>query len=295
MSTRREVERSSEGSAVEPILHVHEPHRAGIPPLRPYFAKLWDRRHFAAAYSSATIRAANVQTFFGQLWLVINPTLLALVYFMLVTVIGGGGGTFEENMAVLAHITSGLFLFTLISGAMQAGAGAITGGGKLILSMAFPRMLLPLAQVRTAFFRFLPTLPVFFLIRILSGEPWTLAILLSLFFLATAILMSIGLAALFATFQVYFRDATSFLPYLSRIWLYLSPVLFFPERVTDKIGMWANLNPLFSVIGGWSESILGGRVPPLWMFGFAAGWSVIFAIGGTLFFMSREGDFSVRI
>ena len=302
-SSVRRVEERPSGQVPDDIpLTIHEPHRAGIPPLEPYFRDLWGRRHFASAYSSANIRAANVQTFFGQAWLVINPTLLALVYYMLVSVIGNGGdGTFRGGMAVLAHITSGLFLFTFVSGAMQTGAGAITGGGALILNTAFPRLLLPLAQVRTAFFRFLPTLPVFIVIRILAGEPWTLAISLCLFFLATAVLMAIGLAAAMATFQVYFRDASSFLPYFSRIWLYLSPVLWFPEKLLNatiggfKVGLWANLNPMFSIVGGWSETALNGQVPPLWMFGFALGWSVVISVAGVLYFMSRERDFSVRI
>lgn len=279
-------------------VHVYEPHRAGIPPLAPYFRQLYERRFFAAAFSRANIRAANTQTFFGQLWLVINPTLLAVVYFLLVTVIrGGASGSFDltNGMAYLAHITGGLFLFTLVSGAMQAGAGSITGGGKLILNMSFPRLLMPLAAVRTAFFRFLPTLPVFLVIRILAGGAWSWAMLLSVYFLAMAVLFSVGLAALFAAIQVYFRDASSFLPYVTRIWLYLSPVLWFPDDVFHKVGNLLFVNPLFSIIGGWAETTLEASVPPLSMFVWSAAWAIVVAVAGALFFMSRERDFAVRV
>ena len=61
-----------------------------------------------------------------------------------------------------------------------------------------------------------------------------------------------GLAALMATLQVYFRDASSFLPYVMRIWLYLSPVLWFADQAPAQFAKYMVLNPLFSLIGGWT-------------------------------------------
>ncbi len=58
---------------------VYEPHKTGLPPMRPYLTELWRRRHFAAELSRTNMRASNTRTFFGQIWLVINPLLLAFV------------------------------------------------------------------------------------------------------------------------------------------------------------------------------------------------------------------------
>ena len=70
--------------------HVYEPHRAGLPPLVPYFRELWRRRTFAFELSRTSMHAANTDTVFGQAWLVINPLLLSGVYYILVDIIGGG-------------------------------------------------------------------------------------------------------------------------------------------------------------------------------------------------------------
>jgi teichoic acid transport system permease protein len=72
---------------LEPVYHDYGPHRAGLPPLMPYFRELWYRRAFVAEMSRATMRSANTSTFFGQAWLIINPILLAAVYYILVTII----------------------------------------------------------------------------------------------------------------------------------------------------------------------------------------------------------------
>jgi teichoic acid transport system permease protein len=275
--------------------HVYEPHKAGIPPLRPYATELWRRREFASEMSKANLRAANTLTVFGQVWLVLNPLLLAGVYFILVQVLSGG----HQGMAYFAKLTAGLFSFYFVAGSMQTGAQSVVGGGKLLLNTAFPRLLMPFSAVRTAFFRFLPTVPVYIMFHILAHKPFTLGTLSALPFLFLLIVFSMGIAAFFATVQVYFRDTTSFMPYFNRIWLYLSPVLWTLESVPHKFQRFtdilAPLNPLFSLLGGFTEGLVDGRVAHLSVWVTATAWAFgVFAVG-SLFFMSRERDFAVRL
>ncbi|QOR69767.1 ABC transporter permease [Ruania alkalisoli] len=282
---------SSATSSPSDELHVYEPHRAGLPPLRSYIKALWGRREFAAEFSRAAIRAANTQTVFGQLWLVLNPTLLALVYFILVSVLRQDGGGLET----LAHITCGLFLFYFVSGSISQGAQSVTGGGKLIMNMNFTRLLLPFAAVRTAFFRFLPTVPVYFIVHTLAGGVWSPQMLLATVFLFVTVVFGIGLAAIFATTQVYFRDTSAFLPYMVRIWLYLSPVLWFAEDAPARFADFMVLNPLYSMIGGWTDLLLRGIIPEPRIWIAAGAWAVVTFVGGCLLFMSREREFTVRL
>src|SRR5699024_9624177 len=55
----------------EPVYHQYGPHRAGLPPLVPYFRELWARREFASEMSKASLRGADVNTVFGQMWLIL--------------------------------------------------------------------------------------------------------------------------------------------------------------------------------------------------------------------------------
>jgi len=275
-------------------VQVYKPHRAGLPPLRPYFRDLWARRQFASELSRATMRAANSNTFFGRLWLVINPLLLAAVYYVLIVIISGGAG-----LDRLLNLIAGLFLFYFVSSAMTTGAASVTSSGKLVSTTAFPRLLMPLSAVRTAFYRFLPALIVYFPIHIAAGGPWSFTMLLSVVFLAYAVVFAAGLASLFAVLQVYFRDTGSFLPYFARLWLYLSPVLWLESDVAERFGAtvarFAQVNPLYSMIGGWTDLLVRSEVPPpaFWIAGLL--WSLVALLLGSTLFMSRERDFSVRL
>lgn len=277
----------------QPERRVYRPHQAGLPNLREYFAEVWHRRDFAIELARTNLRASNTNTALGQMWLVINPLLLAFVYFLLVVVLtGGGAGAFPQ-------ITGGLFLFFYISGLIQACSNVVTNAGSLILNMNFPKMLLVLSIAYLNFRRFLPTMLVYVLIHIVWQLPWTLLLLFVPLVVLFGTLVGVGIGSFVATWQVYFRDTAQFLPYFIRIWLYLSPVLYSAEfflsgRIGERVGEWVMLNPIFAILGIWSD-ILHGRVPQSHYFLVATLWSVVLCVSGVLYFMSREREFAVRL
>lgn len=279
----------------EPVYHQYTPHRAGLPPLIPYFRELWHRRPFAAEMSKATLRGANTSTFFGQAWLVLNPLLLATVYYLLVTIIRGKG----DSMHFL-HLCLGLFAFNFVTTAATTGATSITTSGKLLINTAFPRLLIPLSAVRTAFFRFLPTFAVYFVFHLIfNRDYWHPRMLLAAYFLLMMVIFAMGLAAFFATLQVYFRDLRHFLPYVMRIWLYISPILWMPEmlaRFDSKVLLTlVQINPMYAMLTGYTNLLQDGVWPDAYTWWSSAAWALGVAVIGFLYFISREREFAVRL
>lgn len=276
--------------------HLYEPHKAGLPKQGTYWRELWQRREFATEMSKASMRGANSMTFFGQAWLVINPLLLALVYYFIVNVLSSGRNT--SGWSYFSHLTGGLFVFYYFQGAVNTGANSVVSAGKLVLNTAFPRLLMPLSAVRTGFYRFLPTLVVYFIFHILAGNPWNLNTFITApIFLLLITMFAAGLASVFAALQVYFRDTASFLPYLMRLWLYCSPVLWTIDMISGHAGAraLAPFNPLYPLIGGYGEALQSGTLPSLDIWLAAVGWAVLACAIGFGYFMSRERDFAVRL
>jgi teichoic acid transport system permease protein len=271
--------------------HVYEPHRVGLPDLRVYVRELWRRRQFAYELSSSSLRSDHFDTAFGQLWLVLNPLLLGLVYYVLVDILS----TAAQGAVFFAHLLAGLFAFYFVAGAIQTGSRSVVGGGKLILNTAFPRVLLPVSSTLTAFMRFLPTFVVYIVIHLIGGLPigWHLLWVLPALVVLTT--FALGASMLFATLQVYFRDTSSFLPYFLRIWLYLSPILYYAESVPDRFMSFVHLNPLFSILENLSQVLIEGRSPDPAVFGISVAWALVTFAVGFLFFISREREFAVRL
>jgi teichoic acid transport system permease protein len=271
--------------------HVYEPHLVGLPPLVPYVREAWRRRAFAFELSRTRLREQHFNTVFGQLWLVLNPLLLALVYFVLVDIVRQG----ERPPGAFAHLVAGIFAYYYISGAIRDGTKSVTGGGRLILNSAFPRMLLPLASVVTAFTRFVPTAVIYVPVHLASGLPVNAATLWVIPLVLLMTLLASGFAMLAATAQVYFRDVAEFLPYVLRVWLYVSPVLYFPSEVPERYEWLLTINPLGQLLTAWSDVLYAGHAPSTKSLAIASAWAFGTFLTGALVFMSREREFAVRV
>ncbi|MFF4652525.1 ABC transporter permease [Streptomyces sp. NPDC001380] len=280
--------------ARKPEHHLFRARRAGLPHVPAYLGQLWQRRQFVHEMARSTLRAQNYTSFFGQLWLVLNPLLLGCVYYVLVDILGSG----TRQHDYFAKLLAGLFAFNFFSGCLAQCAGSVIGSSRLIMNSSFPRLLLPVTQIVIAFMRFLPSLVVFLVVHEVEGLPWSWAMAWGVPAFACVALFGAGLGFLAATVQVYFRDFANFLPYLIRIWLFLSPVLWALEDQLAKGGPKAVLiaaNPLSPMLGTWGDALVRGRFThPEWL-AQGACWAVGAFLTGALVFMWREREFAVRL
>ena len=286
----------------QPRIQVFEPHRASLPKLGPYLTEFWKRRGFAFQLARFADKAEYLESNLGKVWLVLNPLLLAIVYYLLVAVIRGGSKS-TTGLTTLAHILIGLFTFYFAQNTINSGAASITAGGRLILNQAFPRTLLVLSSSISAFWQFLPTIPVYVTVVIIGKffYPATKIPLLSIHYLWVPLIVillaftSFGLALIFATMNVYFRDTSKLLSYTTRIWLYASPVLWVPTMVHGWHRAILYINPLGPALGATSNVWIEGKAPTGAQFIGMFTWAILAILFGGYFFISRERDFAVRI
>ena len=271
--------------------HVYEPHRVGLPPLGGYVRELWRRREFAVELARTHLRARHFNTFFGMAWLVINPLMLALVYFVLVDILRAG----SRGEEFFAHLVAGLFAYYFVREAVTHGVKSVTSGGRLILNTAFPRALLPLASVVVSAGRFVPALALYVVLHLVVGLPIGPTLLWVFPIAALFVVFTAGLTMLVAALQVYFRDLKGFLPYVMRIWLYASPVLYYADEVPDRYDWILTVNPLAPLLTAWSDVLNQGQAPTGESLALGAAWALAALVAGALFFVSREREFAVRL
>lgn len=271
-------------------LQVYEPFKAGLPKLGKYWKSLWSRRTFISEYSKSELREQHFDSVFGQLWLVLNPLLLSGVYFILIVIIGG-----TTDSARYVHLTATLFLFYLVANSLTGGVKSITAGQRLILNTAFPRIMLPISAVVIALFKFFPTLIIFLIIKGVVGSKFSLEMLWAIPVLLITIFLAFGLAITISCINVYFRDIASFLPYLTRTLLYLSPILYEASALNLNLRALEFVNPLFPILDSWSSALVHGQMPEVASMLQGLAWATGIFFIGTYFFLSREREFAVRL
>ncbi len=272
--------------------HVYEPYRAGLPRnFSGYFKELWRRREFMREFTRANVRADQLDTIFGRLWSIINPLLMGLVYFLLVSILARGATI--PNYFI--YLIAGLFIFDVLETSMNRGARSITSAGKMITNTSFPKAILPLAAVRGALLELWPSLCVLVVAGLVLGVRPNWTWLLCIPVLILLVVFSSGMAMLMATSQVYFRDTKSFLPYFLRLWFFASPVLWSADMLPESLNFLRFINPMFGVVSTWSNAFVYGQAPNPIVWLVMAGWALLALLVGGYVFLSRERDFAVRI
>ena len=97
---------------------------------------------------------------------------------------------------------------------------------------------------------------------------------------------------LVARLAVPFRDLNNLVPYITRMWLYTSPILYGESRLESLDG-WiknvAELNPLASLLRLYRHSLAGIDVDVASAFTQAGVWAVALLLVGGLWFIRYEG------
>jgi teichoic acid transport system permease protein len=263
-------------------------HRVGTRPhLREYVGQLWSRRKFISVMATSKAYARNQNNYLGQLWSVLNPLILAGVYFLVFGLLLDTRGNIDNFVGFL---TIGVFMFGFTSSSLTAGAKSITGNLSLVRALHFPRAVLPVSIALTELATLLPALVVLCGIVLISGETPTWSWLLLPVAVLVQYAFNTGCVFVAARLVVGSRDLLNVIPMGIRLARYVSGV-FFPIAYyvgDNPAGVLLEYQPI-AVYLELARQCLLDEVPldpVLWAWGF--GWALLFLVVGFVVFWQAE-------
>lgn len=256
-----------------------------------YVRELLGRREFIWLIPRSEMRSRSMNTMFGSLWHLFNPLMLAGVYYVIFEAIlqtGSRGGI--DNYA--AFLVIGIMVFMFTQKTLLTGARTVVNDVKLLHNVNFPAAVLPVSAGISEAMAHLYALGAMLVVVALMGEPPHLGWLFIVPVAFVQLFFNWGLAFFSARITVHFRDTEQFLPYVTRIWLYLSGVLFGVERISDPVKRTIfEINPPYSYIHLTRSMIFGDPIEMRFV-ALAIGWAVVMFVAGFLFFWQYEGEYA---
>jgi len=275
-----------------PATNVHEPVRTAIPPLGPYARELWRRRPLIWHLARTQLKGENYDSVLGQAWIILDPLLMAGVYLLVRSILRPLGDG-EETADLVAHLIVSVFLFQFTARTLNGGARSISGSRGLILNTSFPRSVFPVVHVLKGIFDLVPMLIVYAGIHLLLGQPIGASLVFLPLILVLQVVFVAGLVFLFAPLAVFFRDTTNFLPYITRLWMFTSPILFKVSEIPPRIKPFIQFNPLYWFFAAY-ERILEAQAPLVSQVVICAALAGLTFVAGAAVFLARERDFATR-
>jgi teichoic acid transport system permease protein len=284
---------SETGLSLRELARRNELTAAGrLPSLPEYTRQLWSYRHFIAAFANAKVTASLGNTRLGLLWQVLTPLINAGVYYVIFGVL------IDTKRGVdnfTAYLCIGVFIFGFTQSVVQAGVSAVTGNLGLIRALHFPRASLPISITLVEVRNIIVSMVVLMAIVLFSGEPLTFEWLLIIPVLLLQAVFNSGLAMLVARLASKVHDVRQLIPYIMRIWMYGSAVLYPVTNFSDHLHGWklylVEANPLLVFIELIRHSLmegvrLAGSQRLLWVE--AVVWTLVVGFGGFVYFWRGE-------
>lgn len=253
-----------------------------------YFSSLLDRRAYMVYSASSELRSRQMTSVLGNVWHLLNPLLQIGVYYVIFGLILG----VHRGEDYFAFLSIGIFVFGFTQRATMSGASSIANNKGLLNAFSFPRALLPVTSTLTEGMATIAPVAVVYLVALLSGVTPSPRWLLLVPLLIAQLVFNLGAALMAARATNSVRDISQVLPFVFRLLLYASGVLFSVELYTDgKSYAWVfDINPLYAIVTLARWTILGGEFRADLLVVFAA-WTVAVAVAGLAWFRAGEGSY----
>lgn len=257
------------------------------PRLGAYTRELWHRRAFVWAMATSRSYSRNQNNYLGQVWGVLNPLLLASVYYLVFGLLLRTTGGVENYPGFLVI---GIFVFTYVASSLQAGSNSVLSNVNLIRALKFPRAVLPLSVTLSELVTLLPALGVMVVLVAVTGEPvsWHWLTLVPAILLAQ--LFNTGAAFVLARVIVGARDLRNIIPVGIRLLRYVSGVFFSIAHYVDQgvLGAVMYYQPV-AVYLNLARSALLEEFDATWdLWAAGVAWAIVLVLIGYVVFWQAE-------
>ncbi|MRS15076.1 ABC transporter permease [Enterobacteriaceae bacterium RIT691] len=216
---------------------------------------------------------------FGYLWSIANPLLFAMIYYFI----------FKLIMRVqipnyTVFIITGLFPWQWFASSATNSLFSFIANAQIIKKTVFPRSVIPLSNVMMEGLHFLCTIPVIIVFLFIYGMKPSWDWLYGVPLIAIGqIIFTFGVALVFSTLNLFFRDLERFVSLGIMLMFYCTPILYASDMIPERFQWVITYNPLACMILSWRELFMEGTVNYEYIAILYATGALLLAIGLVVF------------
>lgn len=237
-------------------------------------------RDMIASLVRRELRGRYKGSVLGFLWTYINPLCQVVVYSAVFSVIFR-----VEIDKFYLYLIIGMMPWTFFNTAVQGGATCVRAQADMVKKIYFPREVIPISYVTSAFINMLFSFLIVFLAVLVSGFGfyWKGMLYLPIIMLFEY-LLALGIAFAISAATVYFRDLEQIVSVVMMAWIYITPIMYTIDYVPEQYRFFMMLNPMTPIVEVYHQILYYRMVPtPNYLLLAGTTGCLVFAIGFLLF------------
>jgi lipopolysaccharide transport system permease protein len=250
--------------------------------------ELWRYRELVYFLVWRDIKVRYKQTLLGAAWAILQPFLTMVVFSIFFGQLAGMPS--DGPYPIFAY--AALLPWQLLEGGLSKAGASLVASRNLVTKVYFPRMSVPLAPVVAGLVDFALAFLVLLAMMAYYGMRPTAAVWTLPLFLALAVVTALGAGLWLSALNVSYRDVGYVIPFLIRVWFFITPVTYAIRIVPSPYLPLYALNPMVGVVEGFRWAMLGSEALPLPLFLPSIGVAVLLLVSGAIYFRRMERTFA---
>jgi len=252
--------------------------------------ELYDYREMLSNLVKKDLKVRYKGSVLGFLWTFLNPLLQLIVYTIVFSTI------MKVNIdKFYIYLFIGLIPWLFFATCIQAGTTSILINKDLVKKIYFPRIILPISTVNSAFMNMLYSMVIVIFTLVVSGIGLSRYILFLPIAMIVQYLLVLGMIFIFSALNVYFRDLEHILNIVVMIWFYLTPVVYTMDMIPKEYRFWFYLNPMTGIINFYRDILYYKQMPSFSSFGGILVYGVLMIILGYFIFDRLQKKFAEEL
>jgi lipopolysaccharide transport system permease protein len=152
-------------------------------------------------------------------------------------------------------------------------------------------LIIPVSSVLAGLVDFAIAFGILLLLMLYYGKVLTLNVVFLPAFIVLAVLSALAVGLWLSVLNVKYRDVRYAVPFLTQLWMFVSPVAYPSSMIPEKWQWLYGMNPMAGVIEGFRWALLGSS-PPISTIFVSILLTAILFVGGLYYFRSTEKFFA---
>ncbi|SDZ78840.1 ABC transporter permease [Microbulbifer marinus] len=222
--------------------------------MRKYLDLIWLR-------GIGALKADTKQSYLGMLWWILEPLLMAALFYLAFASGVRGGG--QSGSSFVYFLLTGLFPFKWTASALTASSNSLINSKGILGQTYLPKWIFPSVANLTALIRFAFVFPLMLLLVIMGGYEPTSDWLSIVNVILCQILFNLSISFFLAATVPLIPDLTHVVPLIVMAMMFTSGIFFDISERPEEIQAILRLNPFVTILEGYRDVLLHGRTANL--------------------------------